>query len=328
MKKFLLAAMLMGIIIPAVCQKKSGNNLSADQSAAIKIKNQPRFYVSIHGGYAMALGSTFKFYPDNISSVSIKKLDNSPLLKEIDYEANSKGFGDGYRVGGGLSYIVNDFINLGIDVDYLESTISKIKDSSYYSSHTAFGNTKEWDYKEQYKISYETSLLLFSPNITFKAIARPTFFIYNKIGAIIVLHPTGTQRDAVGETYIFGWQGSYRDSLATTQKKYEWGIRNPALGFMGGLGCQATVTKKIRAYIELQFSHIVFEEQNKMLTSLVKNGNEMIATLSRSQRETVFKRDYKTDNNIVTNPDEPRIETYQRIPITYAGVQMGIVYRF
>ena len=321
MKSFLLLSILISIGFSSFSQKVSQNQLP------VKLKSEPRFYISIHGGYAFAMNSTFKFYPDNISSVAIKKLDNAPLVREIDYEADSKGLGEGYRAGAGLSYIINDFINVGIDVEYFESSISKLRDSSFYSSHTILGSTREWDYRQQYKISYETSLLMFSPNITFKAIARPKFFIYNKLGAIIILHPSGTQHDAISENFIVGKQAVYTDSSATTRKQYEWGVRNPAFGFMGGIGCQAKVTGKVRVFAELQFSHIIFEEQKRVLTSYEINGNEIISTLSRRQKETIYKKGYKSDN-AAANPDEPNVATYQNFPITYAGMQIGIIYRF
>ena len=34
-------------------------------------------------------------------------------------------------------------------------------------------------------------------------------------------------------------------------KTYDWGIRNPSVGFMGGIGAQIRLTEKIRAFGEL-----------------------------------------------------------------------------
>ncbi len=326
MKKYLLSSILLSIGYSSFCQKISSNISYRDSLPIIRIKDESRFYLSIHGGYAFSLGSTFKFYPDNVSSVSVKQLDNTPEVKQINYKEDSKGLGDGFRAGVGISYIINDFINVGIDLDYFKSSISKIKDSDFYSAQSMNGIIDEVNYNEQYKISYTTSLLSFSPNITFKAIARPKFFIYNKLGAIVIFRPSSIQRESINGDYKLGWQGFYRDSSSTSQKVYDWGIRNPAFGFMGGIGGQVKITERVRAYAEIQFTHIIFKVENRLLTDFKMNGTEMINTLSQSEKEIIFKRNYTSEVN--TNPNMPTVATYQRFPITYAGLQLGIVYRF
>ncbi len=327
MKKYFIVSILISIACSSYAQRKTQTSLRRDSFPLIKIKSEPRFYLSVHGGYAFSLGSTFKFYPDNISSISVKSLDNTPPLQEITYKEDSKGLGDGVRAGVGISYIINDFLNVGIDIDYFKSSISKTRDSSYYSTQQLANNVDELTYNEKYKISYTTSLLSFSPNITFKAIARPKFFIYNKLGAIVIFHPSSIQRETLNGNYKIGWQGFYRDSSISTQKTYDWGIRNPAFGFMGGIGAQTKITEKIRAYAELQFTHILFKVKNRLLTDFKMDGNDMLGTLSQSQKEIVFEKSY-TSNNANSNPDNPTVAIYQRFPITFAGVQLGVVYRF
>lgn len=326
MKKYLLSSILLTIGFSSFSQKNSYRNAYRDSLPVIRLKDEPKFYLSVHGGYAFSLGSTFKFYPDNISSVSVKQLDNTPEVKQINYQEDSKGLGDGYRAGVGISYVINDFLNIGIDVDYFKSSISKTRDSSYYSAQSMNGGVDEVNYNEAYKISYTTSLLSFSPNITFKAIARPKFFIYNKLGAIVIFRPSSIQRESVDGNYRLGWQGFYRDSSATSKKVYDWGIRNPAFGFMGGIGAQTKITEKIRAYAEIQFTHIIFKVQNRLLTDFTMNGNDMIKTLSQSEKEIVFKKSFSSATN--NNPNTPTIAIYQKFPITYAGFQLGFVYRF
>lgn len=328
MKNYILSAILLSISFPCFSQKKlNRSNSYRDSLPVIRLKSEPRFYLNIHGGYAFSLGSTFKFYPDNISSVSVEQLDNTPPVKQIAYKEDSKGLGDGFRAGIGFSYIINDFLNAGIDIDYFKSSISKLKDSSFFSSHSMNGNLNELNYNEQYKISYRTSLLTFSPNITFKAIARPKFFIYNKLGAIIIFRPSSIQRETVYGKYKMGSQGSFRDSAVSVQKVYDWGIRNPAFGFMGGIGAQRKVSERARVFAELQFTHVIFKVKNRLLTDFKKDGREMLNTLSQSEKEIVFKKSYSSEN-VNTNPDMPTIAIYQKFPITYAGLQVGIVYRF
>ena len=326
MNRYLLTLGTLCLVHFSFGQNTFSSGFNRDSLPVIKIKDEPRFYLSVHGGYAFSLGSTFKFYPDNISSVSVKQLDNTPEVKQVNYREDSKGLGDGFRAGVGISYVINDFLNVGLDVDYFKSSISKTRDSSYYSAQSMNGGLSEVNYDEAYKISYTTSLLSFSPNITFKAIARPKFFIYNKIGAIVIFRPSSVQRESVSGNYKLGWQGFYRDSASTSSKVYDWGIRNPAFGFMGGIGAQAKITEKVRAYAEIQFTHIIFKVKNRLLTDFTQDGKNMINTLSQSQKEIVFKENFSSDAN--NNPNTPTIATYQKFPITYGGLQLGIIYRF
>lgn len=327
MKFFILCSVFLSISCVSFCQKKSHNTSSKDSFPVIKIKNEARFYVNIQGGYATSLGSTFRFYPDNITSISIKKPYNAPVEKLVNYKEESKGLGSGARIGVGFSYIVNDFINAGIDVDYFRSSIGKTKDSSFYSSTKSGANIKELIYDEQYNISYETTLLLFSPNITLKAIIRPKFFIYTKLGAIIILWPSSIQHETVDGHLQLGLQGYYKDSSIFKQKTYKWGIQNPAFGFTGAVGGQVKITEQIRIFSELQFTHINLKTQNTRLTNYTINGVDNLSSLNQSQKETVFKKSYESGTT-AANPDMPSVGVYQKFPITYAGLQVGVVYNF
>lgn len=327
MKQYLSMLFLVVFYIPCFGQQKLNNSLSKDSFPVIKIGNEPRFYINIHGGYAWSLGSTFKFYPDDITSIKVQQVENFPESRDVRYKEESKGLGEGFRFGVGLSYIINDFVNVGIDIDYSESTISKVRDSSFLKKETMNGNVDELMYNEKYKISYDATLLTFSPNITFKAISRPKFFIYNKIGAIVIFRPNSIQLESQDGVYKMGWQGFFRDSSVFNEKRYEWGLKNPAFGFMGAIGAQVKLTEKTRAFVELQFTHVLFKVRNRVLTNYKIDGKEMVNTLPLSAREIIFKNSFSSDA-ISHDPDKPSVAIYQRFPITYVGLQFGIAYRF
>lgn len=325
MKQFIYIFALLVCFIPCQGQKK----LSADSISTmnIKIGNEPRFYLNIHGGYAFSLGSSFKFFPDNISSISVNQVQNNPVSKDVKFKDESKGLGDGFRFGIGLSYIINDFINVGLDVDYSQSTLSKTKDSSFMSKEEMNGNVDQLIYNEKYTISYDATLLTFSPNITFKAISQPKFFIYNKVGAIIIFRPNSIQLETRQGDYKMGWQGFFRDSSLSETKKYEWGLKNPAFGFMGAIGGQVKLTERTRLFAEVQFTHVLFKVRNRILTNYTMDGQEMINTLPISAKETIFKKSFSSDD-LSNDPNQPNIDVYQKFPITYVGLQVGIAYRF
>lgn len=292
----------------------------------LKIKDEARFYVNIHGGYALGLGSTFKFYPDDVRSITITQTNNNQPVKNTTYQAPKKGLGQGLRVGVGVSYIMNDFLNVGLDIDYFQSTIRKTRDSSYYITESVNGPTSR-GYTEKYTISYETRLLTFTPNIVFKAISRPNWYVYNKLGIVATFRPNSLQREKTNGRYETTTQGASTDSAASSEKVYDWGIRNPSIGFMGSIGAQFKLYGRVRVFGEIQFSHIVFVVRDRTVSSFKVNNTEMVNTLARMDRELLFERNLSS-TDLTPNPNQPTRTIIQRIPITYVGAQVGFAYRF
>jgi hypothetical protein len=323
MKGIFTTAAIACFSFAAYCQQPITSVADA-VTPSIKIEKEPRFAVNLHAGYSVGLGSTFKFYPDDISSISVVQNGNNPASKTIAYSNPAKGLGDGLRVGFGASYIVNDFINVGLDFDYFRSTIKKFRDSSIHQTNLPVTNNAadEYFYSERNTISYQATLLSITPNITFKAIARPKWFLYNKLGAVITFRPNSLQEDRTDMKSSMGWQGFYKDSFSTVIKKYEWGIRNPAFGFMGAFGGQVKIAHNIRAFAEIQYSHIVFVIRKRTLTEFKVDDQRMENTLPRSVREVEFVKSFSSD--AASDPNKPAQTIIQRIPISYIGLQAGI----
>ena len=294
---------------------------------AVKLTDEPRWYLTVHSGYAVALGSTFQFYPDNVTNILVTVPATGAPSKQVTYQAQTRGLGEGFRFGAGLSFVVNDFINVGIDLDFFHSSISRTRDSSYQQTQTTPAGAITNTFKQQNTISYEARLLTIAPNITFKAISRPKFFIYNKIGAIIVLRPDAIQHGHEVDEWSNSAQGVVKDSSASSISRYDWGIHGPAFGFMGGIGGQVKVSRRIRAFTELQFTHVLYVIRNRVTTNYVVNGQEMVGTLTVSEREIDFQKNL-TNNTATSNPNQPTVTVTQRFPLTYVGLQLGLAYRF
>ncbi|MEJ0106259.1 MAG: hypothetical protein WDO19_28540 [Bacteroidota bacterium] len=81
-------------------------------------------------------------------------IKNTAPGKNISYSATARRLGERGRFGTGLSYSVNDFINAGIDFDYLNTSISKKVDSSFYQVKQPGGI--DYRYMERYSIAYKT----------------------------------------------------------------------------------------------------------------------------------------------------------------------------
>lgn len=328
MKKITLIALFSQLVITAFSQTDT-STASITVATENILKQESRFILNVHGGYALGLGSTFKFYPDNITSINVMQVGNGTPTKTTVYSSPTRGLGEGFRVGGGVSYIINDFINVGIDLDYFKSTIYKDRDSTF--TRTQITNSPNgmdtYSYKENNRTSYDATLLTLSPNITFKAISKPKWFLYNKLGAVITFRPNSTQKDVQTASSRSGWQSYFRDSSTYKNTTYEWGIRNPAFGFMGGVGAQFRLNKKIRAFGELQFSHIVFVVRKRTTTDFMVDGKNMLQTLSVSQRLIEFSTSFTENQQASADPGTPSRAITERIPITYVGFQAGLTYR-
>jgi hypothetical protein len=316
------------LFIIAQADSSGRNRPSRSAAPLIKISKEPRFSINIHGGYSVGLGSTFKFYPDDVSRIMVTQRGTDNAVKQVEYSNPTKGLGDGFKFGFGGSYIVNDFINIGLDFDYFSSTIRKNRDSSIRQTGLMVVNNSadEYQYTERNTISYAATLLSLTPNITFKAISRPKWFLYNKIGMVITFRPNSLQEDRTDINIRQGWQGFYRDSSSTVIKKYEWGIKNPALGFMGAFGGQIKVANNIRAFAEVNFSHVVFVIRKRTLTDFMVDNKDIASTLPRSMREIEFVKSFSS-SSISNNPDRPAQTIIQRIPITYVGLQAGLSFQ-
>ena len=334
MKKLLFtSALIWSFTFAALAQTTISTTHSvpatSDMTATseLLLNKDSRFILNVHSGYAFGMGSTFKYYPDDITSVRMAQVGSGAPTKSVTYSAPTKGLGQGLRFGAGISYILNDFINVGLDVDYFRSTISKTKDSTFSQMNVPGGisGMDLYYYNERNKTSYTATLFTFSPNITFKAITKPNWYLYNKLGAIITVGPNSTQRDSKVTNERIGWQGLVRESASVNVKTFDWDSKNPAFGFMGGVGAQVKLSKRVRAYGEVQFSHMVFVIRTKTLTNFVVNGVDMLNSLPLNQRQVQYSSSFTT--NQTNEPNSPARAITERIPITYLGFQTGLSYR-
>ncbi|MEO6547356.1 MAG: hypothetical protein ABIN94_05130 [Ferruginibacter sp.] len=332
MRKIMMIALLIpGFWMSSFAQKRSNKQqrFSDSSQPTIVIFKEPRFLLNVHSGYSAGLGSSFNFYPDEIRVISILRPTSGPDQRTVYYNNPWKGLGDGFRFGGGIAYVANDFINLGVDVDYFKSSINKLRDSSYreIKGSGPVGQVDDYSYKENLSLTYKTSILTITPAITFKAISKPKWFIYNKIGIVLTFNPNNVEIDSNSIAIRQGIQGVYSDSLVKEVRKYEWMMNKPAAGFMGAFGIQFKLIKRLRGFAEIQFSHIVFVVRKKILTEYILNGKDALSTLPMNKKETDFVKQYSSGPG-AANPAVPSEALEQKIPITSLSGQVGLVFQF
>src|ERR1700681_2620173 len=80
-----------------------------------------KFYVKAYGGYGLFQPGSYKLY----SAIVMPSGDITGTVSQ-----SKQGLGSGIRFGGGIGVIASDFLNIGIDVEYLSGT--ELKSSSSF----------------------------------------------------------------------------------------------------------------------------------------------------------------------------------------------------
>jgi hypothetical protein len=290
-KTFYLSAISLLMALPAISQPTDS-----------------KLFVKAYANYGFSLASSFK-----VSPYSATYFEGGYTQK-----TNNKGLGKGPSIGIGIGYIVNDFLTIGLDLDKYSGSIKSTETSSSNGGGTINNST----------LTMESDMFVLTPNVTFKAIAQPKFFVYNRIGIAVGIANKLTQK----ARYEFIDEPNNQFSYTATEHEYEGG---KPLGFRSALGIQFKLSDKIRAYSEVQFSHITYSPKKRVM----KGGEILEATQTKPQPikledlKTIYKDTEYVDEitrkwSDPTNNDAPAQETKFRIPFTSLSLGVGLVYRF
>ena len=250
------------------------------------------FYIKAYGFYSLLTPGTQINYD---LSQAQSSLPNS-------FKATKTSLGAGPRAGLGVGFIVSDFINVGIDADMLFGSAIKTNTNVFSGSGTTFSN---------YNIHSTTTLRVLSiiPNVTFKALSRPSFYIYNRLGLIggVVL-----DYKAVAQTV----ETSSKGAVTTSENTSKYTKNSLATGYQAALGVQFRLSQTIRAFAEIVAYNQSFKPREVQSTgSSTSNGKTTVSSFTSS---------YK-DQGDSKNADEfPSIN----VAINSVGVGAGLSFRF
>ncbi|GAB4022832.1 hypothetical protein GCM10028808_71460 [Spirosoma migulaei] len=252
------------------------------------------FYIKAYGFYSLLTPGTEINYSGSQSQIS------SPTT----YKPINTHLGAGPRAGIGVGVIVSDFINVGIDADVLIGTALKVDDNVFVGS----GSTYSF-----YAISTNTTLRVLSiiPNITFKALSRPAYYIYNRLGLVggLVLDYKTTSN--VLETPTKG-------AVTTSVGNTTYTKNSLALGYQAALGIQFRLSQSIRGFAEVVAYNQSFKPREvQNTTTSTKSG---VATLQNSTTEFKDQGDYNKSN--------PYEQPSYNVAINSVGIGAGLIVRF
>src|ERR1700693_4621113 len=77
-----------------------------------KIQEGSNFYIKVFAGYGILTPGAYRLVSESISFTA-----GAPTNITV-----TKGLGSGLKYGGGLGFILNDFLNLGVDAEYIPTT--------------------------------------------------------------------------------------------------------------------------------------------------------------------------------------------------------------
>jgi hypothetical protein len=275
-------------------------------------KKGPPVYFKVYGAYGFLSPGSFRGEPPKSAT------EDTTIFK-----AGKRGLGEGLRVGAGFGFILSDYINIGLDGEYLMGRTIET------SAHAAFGKTNI-----NTTSVYKFSLLSVIPNITFKAVSQPSYHIYFRLGVVIGIPLTMTEDYDYNSTTREGFNfDNFWTRSVTYKAKFEL---KTGVGYQAALGVQIKITDNLRGFGEisgycLALNRIRFEETEKtrkvtspQVVSPEPPDNSRNIVIYKEEGSTIAGAPQGPVNNKVTTWTRPQ-EPINMNAIT-AGI--GIFYRF
>ncbi|QMW00383.1 hypothetical protein [Spirosoma foliorum] len=275
------------------------NNSDKPTRTAIAPRNtkasEAPFFLKMYGFYSLLTPGTEINYSSSQSQIT------APTI----YKPINTHLGAGPRAGIGAGLIVSDFINVGVDAEMLFGATLKTDYNVFVGSSSSTASF--------YAITSNTTLKVVSviPNITFKALSRPSYYIYNRLGLVggVVL-----DYKTVSNTLQTPPKGATTTSVNTT----DYTKNSLALGYQAALGIQFRLGQAIRGFVEIVAYNQSFKPKELQgTTNSTTNG-----TTSVQSSSTVFKDlgDYNKEN--------PYEQPSFNVAMNSVGVGAGLVFRF
>lgn len=301
-----------------------GALLSVALSAQPVTSKTSSIYLKVYGAYGFLAPGSFKGRPDLITNEPV----NLPVPRI--------GMGGGVRTGAGIGIILNEFINVGIDGEYLMG--NKIKLNEYISPEAsmAFGGS---GYSLEARRTLRHEVISIIPNIVFKAISKPNYYVYNRLG-VVVGFPLNMTEDFF-QKYHYN-NGSVQSHTVEDRKidityngKH---TLKPAIGYQFSLGVQVVISEKIRGFLEgsaynISFDRSKYEDNERLRKEVIKNKDEERSFTANDHTRYNFRyiNSGPTGTNVKGVPFNQLITiTYAQEPVIMNAITIGagLAYRF
>lgn len=267
-----------------------------------------------------------------------------------------RGLGAGLRFGLGLGYVKNDFLNIGIDVEYMRGRTIK------NHLNTIISEDDHRDVNDEMRYS----VLSITPHVIFKALAKPKFYLYNRLGIQMTLpfsvKTSGTVDMAnrfVHSNFGFPFEGVYYTGATLTQTstiKSAWHTEYKVafgLGLNVAFGINYRINDKFRVFGEvfgnytalrplsesngsserfyalyqIDSTNFHYEKEDRKATLL---ANDITFTRSGTAAVSFQTQDLGPDDENYLQTLTSSKATAHKFTMNMAvlGINVGIIYRF
>jgi hypothetical protein len=278
-------------------------------------KGDSKLYMKVFGNYA---------FP---TSASYRSTSYTSSVVNNDYTFNTvkDGLGMGLRAGVGVGLVLNDFINIGLDAEnYFGPTITS-SNLYYYDNQAGLVSISNTS------VDYQAKIVMLSPNITFKALSQPNFFIYNRLDIKVGIMTKVTEKtnNEYNERFIedININPNPTDHITKSKQDFEYQGGIP-FGFSAALGFQVKLSDKIRFFTEVEYTYLTYNPKKKVMTQWINNdGTEVdLSQLDKIQVETEYMKNY-TIKDGQTNNNAPQPQPTLHMPFSSIGLGIGLIYR-
>ncbi|MBS1975245.1 MAG: hypothetical protein JST13_12915, partial [Bacteroidetes bacterium] len=258
------------------------------------------FFIKLYGGYGLLTPGSYR--------------GNSTKQDYENFSSGKLGAGAGLHYGAGLGLVVNDFLNIGVDAELLSGKLHSSTSSrnTYTNSHF------------QQTVSYSVTSII--PNITFKALSKPGYYIYTRVGLIIAVS-TKIEFANFDSSYS---TGSGAVTLINGDENYYFKVN---AGIQTSVGAQFNITDKLKGFGEITgYILPASPTHSKQQYTTTSYG----PTFSSYSTVTSYNYTYKrygsyapvSTLNSTGGADISANQPSITQDINYIGVNIGIVFRF
>lgn len=305
MKPFILALVVMSFLPPLLYSQKTLSPI----------------YVKMYGAYGVISPGSF----NGESSKFTSRIDTGV------FNVSRKGIGQGLRIGGGIGVVVSDYINIGTDVEYHSgSTLHSA--ASYTQNDVSISSSTTMDY----------DMLSIIPNVTFKAVTQPTYYVYCRVGLVIAI--PGDIKEVYDYEAVKILSGSIPNrtvSRTTIHTEAVYALK-AGLGYVASLGLQFSISRHLRAFVEVNGYRLAlnrerFEEVTKTKRTAEELENPEApqpnsnATFDHSRNLIYYREEGKQTvqtSGVGTNFLFTYVQPQKQININTVAIGCGLQYRF
>lgn len=277
---------------------KSLTRTTPVSTAAATTLPQPKavaspLYVKFYGFYSLLTPGS------QLTTSTTKDLSSA----NSTFKTNSTGLGSGPRAGIGIGLVVSDFINVGIDADMLFGS-NLTTTNSYATNNYTYNNTS----------SVMLKLVSVTPNVTFKALSRPAYYIYNRVGI------------SIGKVLDYKTSQKYQSTSSGTssfgESHTEFTKTSLAIGYQAALGIQVRLSEKLRGFLEAVVINQSFQPKESVASSSTKG-------IPNANSSFVYQ--YEKQGEYLTTTNSDGLHVYQQpittIAVNSLGVGVGLLFR-